>query len=364
MRYYIKWAGKNGTYVERDDAVDGKNCIIDAYKNPAGFNLDIKPLPKFSNLEAKLYYAVAGWVEEWFHDVLMENEKTGAKWRERQLCEGHGCEGCKERFPKVFGKKVYFEIARTHWNESIFGWEERINSQCKCNDEAFIYIPQYDCEGCGELIQDVMNACFNCGKSNIGLDTQDARAECEDCHANWSVYESDNAELSKAVNKERTCKSCNHKGYPKPRYVCTHCDDPKEFTIFDCQMKMSMTGTKDGRSKEMKIEEVRIQEPDTRLFDPKLQSNDSEWADRIAEANKKPLNLDALLRAPSPDEQAQKLSVANPFTSSGGGQGYKSYSRNQSDESADEEHEEEPPPEEESYSPPKGRRPGRVGIRR
>ena len=169
MRYYIKWAGKNGTYIERDDAVEGKNCIVDAYKNPAAFGLDITPMAKFTGLKnPSLYYAVAGWVEEWFHDTLKENEKTGAKWRERELCTGHGCEGCKKGTPKVFGKKVYFEIARTHWNDSVFGWEERINSQCKCDDEAFIYIPQYNCAKCGEMVEDVMNSCFSCGKSSYG----------------------------------------------------------------------------------------------------------------------------------------------------------------------------------------------------
>jgi hypothetical protein len=360
MRYYVKWAGKNGAYIERDDPVEGKNCIIDAYKNPAAFGLDIQPIAKFSNLEAKVYYAVAGWVEEWFHDVLCENPKTGAKWRERQLCTGHGCEGCKENHPKVFGKKVYFEVAKTHWNECVFGWEERINSQCQCDPEAFIYIQQYNCPECKGMMQDVMNACFSCGSNNIGLDVQSARAECEDCHAGWSVYESDNAELSKAVNKESKCPHCSFQGYPVPQPVCTHCgDNNKEYSIFDCQMKISMTGTKDGKSKEMKIEDVSIQEPDEKLFNPKYQSDDDEWADRIAEGNKKPLNLDALLAAPSPDEQAQKLNVANPFTSSGGGQGYKSYSRHEED--GPQEPEAEPEPEGAQDAPEPRRR---VGIRR
>lgn len=376
-RYWVPWVKRGkfeGQYIERDPT--GKDSVVDAYKNPAEYGLQMSPMQKFLKLYPKIYYGVGGFVEEWFHRFKEKSEKDGNEYWTKQVCNGHGCDHCKKQYPKVFGSKVYFEIAKMHWNQSVFGWEERINSSCKCGEDSFIYTPHYECKQCQSLVVDVMNNCFSCDGENIALAPDEAKAECNDCHASWSVYESDNEELSKAVNQEVKCGDCGHKDYPVPKFVCTNCDSPEPFGIFDCQMKIHMTVDDEGKPKEMVIEDVMIQEPDERLFDKRYQdtkdSKDSEeWSEKIADANKKPFDLNKLLAAKSPEEQAQIIGVANPFNTGAASQGYQSYSRHKGNgeeegESAENEDggNDEPGEESRVKRAPKGRRIGRVGVRK
>lgn len=367
QRYWVPWAGKDhkGAYIEV-----GEQDVIAAYKNPAAYGLKIEPKSKYNKLDPKIYYAVSGFVEEWFHLVKKQNPNTQAEYHERERCVGHNCEHCKKQIPKVFGKKVYFEIARTHWNESIFSVNERVGSNCKCG--GFIYTPHYECQQCHELLVDVMHRCFSCGKENIALNTESAEAECQDCHATWSIYESDNPEVSKVVNKDMKCPKCGFEGLPTPSIVCTNCQKPDAFGVFDCQMKIMMVGSADGKSKEMRIEDVVVQPPDTRLFEAKFQGPEAEQAQKTVDFFAKPMNLDTLLAAPTPDEQATTLGEANPFSSKGGtSQGFKSYSR---DEAAAPEQAGDAPDEEPEevvataqrpkVAAPAGRVIGKINIRR
>ena len=215
-----------------------------------------------------------------------------------------------------------------------------------------------------------MHRCFSCGKENVGIDPEHAQFVCQDCDSEWSAFETDNPEISKLVNKDMKCTNCGQEGLPKPIIVCTDCDKPDPYGVFDCQMKISMVGSKDGKSKEMRIDNASIQEPDPRLFDPKFQGDDDEWARKAADGMSKPIDLDKLLPPSSADEQARLLSVQNPFNLQGGGQGYRNWNHNQDEGSAEDQPPEnetpdEAPEEEESVvnRPPKGRRLGRIGVK-
>lgn len=364
-RYWVPWGGPSGkgTYLE-----PGEEDVIAAYKNPAEFGLDIAPIAKYQKLHPKIYYAVSGYVEEWFHLVQKTNKNTGNTFRERERCVGRECEHCKERVPKVFGKKVYFEIARTHWNESIFSINEQVGANCRCGQgNAFIYTPHYECSNCGEMLVDFMHRCFSCQGENVGIDADNAQFVCQDCQSEWSVYESDNPEISKLVNGAMKCNNCGHDGLPKPILVCTDCESPDPYGVFDCQMKIQMVGSKDGKSKEMRIDNVLVQEPDPRLFDPKFQGDEEEWANKAAEGMSKPIDLDKLLAPSSADDQARQLKVQNPFNLQGGGQGYRNWGHNQDEQSDQGDSQQQPDetPEEEGSvvnRPPKGRRLGRPAV--
>lgn len=324
VRYYVPWAGKSGkgAYIEV-----GEKSVIEAYRNPAQFGLDpgIKSDP-FCKLDPKIYYAVSGWVEEWFHRVKDKNSETGKEFYERERCVGRGCEYCQAQVPKVFGKRVYFEIARTHWNESLYGVNEYIESNCKCG--GFIYKTHYECPQCHGLLVDMANQCFNCQSTDIGIDVEKAEAVCNGCQSSWSLYEDKNPEIAKEVHKEMDCPHCHAKVTPSPVVQCTQCKTPDSYNLFDCQMTIQMVGSPDGKFKEMKVDNINIQEPDTKLFDSKYQGPAGEDANKIAEANKKPLDLNYLLAPPTSDEEAQILNVQNPFNPhGGGGTAVKSYNR-------------------------------------
>jgi hypothetical protein len=348
-RFWIQKGGanRNGCYVENWD-----ECIINAYKNPAQFGLNIQPIGWMQKLNSRVYYAVSGWVEENFHNVKKKSEKTGNEFHERELCAGRGCECCQEGWPKVFGKKSYFVIAPTHWNESIYSVNEQVESSCKCG--GFIYTSHYECMECSNMLVDMMNYCFSCESQNIELDTEEAKAVCLDCQSDWSVYESDNKEVSDVVNAEMECSSCQHKALPRPILVCTDCETPDPYDIFDCQLKIKMVGSKDGKSKDLVIEDVRIQDPDERLFDKQFQG-DPEWNQKIVDGMYNPIDLTRQLAHLTQEEEAGLLGVANPFTAQES-RGFKKYSRDASEEEpeADEKYDEGTESEEVVRQPPKG----------
>lgn len=371
VRYYVPWGGKNGkgTYIEV-----GEQSVIEAYRNPAQFGLDISARDDYRKLDPKIYYAVSGWVEEWFHRVEGKTE-DGKTFFERERCSGRGCKNCQAQTPRVFGKKVYFEIARTHWNESLFGINEYIESNCKCG--GFIYKLHYECPSCKNMLVDMANQCSHCQSSDLSINIETAEATCNKCQANWSLYEDRNPEIAKLVHKDMVCPNCRNEVIPSPVTVCTNaetgCKEPDPYNLFDCQMSIQMVGSPDGKFKEMKVEDIKIQPPDEKLFDPKYQGPNSEDAVKFAEANKKPIDLDYLLAPPSPDEEARLLNVQNPFNPKGmGTTTTKAYNRgaaaqaaqaSDGDEGADE------PPEGAEGSvvirqPPKGPTMARIGIRR
>lgn len=355
-RYWIPKGGAkgNGCYIEQ-----GPECIVDVYKNPKNFGLDLAPISNFQKYDPKVYYSVWGWVEEWFHDV--QNNEDGRQWRSKERCEGPGCKWCKDGAPKVFGKKVYFDIAPTHWNESIFAAQET-EAQCNCQCGGFTHISYYVCAKCKTPLVDVTQQCYSCKSSNIGIDPVGKEAVCQDCNSEWSVLESGNPEISKVVNDDLKCHSCGHNDLPEPVFECTQCETPNPFGIFDCQMKISMVESKDGKAKELKVEQVLVQEPDSRLFDPQFQGQDGERAEKNAKWNKSPLDLEKLLSAAEPEEEARLLNVANPFVSTAASRGHRDYSRHQ--ESDGDQQESAPEETEPEAQPPKVPNRGRTVIGR
>jgi len=361
-RYWIPKGGPKGTgcFIEQ-----GSNCVVDVYKNPKNFGLDIPPIANFQKYDAKLYYSVAGWVEEWFHEVEVQNNE-GRKWKELQRCEGPGCKLCQEKWMKVFGKRVYFDIAPTHWNESIFTAQES-EAQCHCQCGGFTHISHYVCQKCRKSLVDVTQACYNCKSTEVGIDPKDKLAVCQNCNSEWSVLERGNPEIAKVVNDDITCSNCGHVDMPDPVFECSDCDDPKPHGIFDCQMKISIVETRDGKAKELKVEGVKVQEPDSRLFNPQHQGTDKERAEKRAKWNKAPLDLEDLLQPEDAENQAQLLGVANPFTSSAGGRGYKDFSRNQGSQEESQEETQESQEETQEATrrpPPKGPNRTRASIGR
>ena len=310
--------------------------VIAAYKNPADFKLEgVNPIAKFSKIYPKIYYAVPGWVEETFHYVQGVS-KTDKKFGERERCTGHGCEHCRDGLPKVFGKKVYFIFARTHWDGEIFAWNERINSTCRCG--GFIHNPYYKCSKCNSVLVDVTQHCWKCQSSDVGVDPEEAVAVCQNCQAEWSVYESDNPDIKKKVDKELECPHCHNVDIPVPVSECSECQDPNPYGIFDCRMKISMIQTTDGKARDLHIEDVKIREPDERLFSSRdqggrdadaiarIMDKDSYDADEMVKAMKTPYDLNRIFEPPTPEEQAKLLGVTNPFRESTDS-GYKHYSR-------------------------------------
>lgn len=332
-RHFVPGAGpqKKGVYVECAQAILDENgkpgpCVVCAYTNPALYDLNVSPIQKYSEYNASIYYGIAGWIEEWFHEVEKPNRNDQSKThKERERCKGRGCDNCRGNVIKVFGRKFYTAVARTHWNDSIYRTQEQISSNCRCG--GFIYTQDWVCPGCQNMVVDLLNNCFNCNSDQIAIDADEGKAVCQNCQADWSVFEHDNPEISKVVNQDFRC-SCGVEDLPQPRVYCSNegCEGDG-YGIFDAQLKLTKTG--EGTKSELHVDDVVIQEADSKLFDPQWQgaAADAEHAEKVAVAMKSVLDLFEIMGPDTPETQAQLLGVPNPFAASASGQSYKSYQR-------------------------------------
>lgn len=328
-RHFLPGKGKakRGAFI--DCGVDRQDpCVVDAYINPAAYGLtSVAPDANLAQHAAKVYYAVAGWIEEDFHLIDVENQSgDGKTHKERWRCMGRGCEYCQAGWPIVFGKKFYMETSPGQWQHSFHDLHKRVeNTSCKCGGT--IYVTSFVCSECGELVLDVSTFC-DCGSDDVSLNTETGQATCGKCGKSWSAFYTEHQKIYEESNEPYKCK-CGHKGFLKPTRICsTEGCAVQPYGVFDCQLTVRLTGSK--KETRLIIEDHAIQEPDPRLFDPKFQGDD-EFAIQIAEAHAKPIDLDYLLKSPSPDEQCKILGKPNPFNAVARGARYAKYGKDESE---------------------------------
>ena len=318
-RHYLPGRGKRKKGMFAECGVDaGEPCVVCAYSNPAAFDLEnVAPDASLAQHEAKVYYAVAGWIEEDYHLVEYykdDNDHDKGTYTQRERCLGRGCEYCLDDLPKVFGKKFYTEISPGQWRHSIHDLHKKIeNRYCKCGGD--IYVTSFTCGGCDKLVLDVCTTC-DCGSDDVSIDVDKGEATCGSCNSVWSAFYTDHQKLYEESSEVYKCK-CGHRGFLVPQRICgTEGCEVDPYGVFDCQLTVRTTGTK--KEKRLIIDEYVIQEPDERLFDEEYQGAD-DWAPKIVEAFKKPLDLEYLLRPASTAEQAKEIGKPDPFSTAAKG---------------------------------------------
>jgi hypothetical protein len=324
LRHYVPYAGKNGKgmYVEC-----GPECVVCAYTTPQTFGLEnVEVNAKLAKSEARPYYAVAGWVEEWFHRVEYwrdDNDHSKGTYHSKERCQGKGCEFCKAELEKVFGNKFYLILPPMLWN-TLIQLQDEAELTCECDSR--IYVPHYQCPACENVLVDVVETCENCEGTEIALDADTLEAECTACNHTWSADIRRNENILKEVEREHLCTSCQNNVFPSRTYQCVNPDcgtSPR--SIFQMQLTLKQTGK--GKDGVLHILDWKFQDPDARLFDPQYQGDNSgeeKWADKIAEGNKKVINLSEYLSPEEPEQQIKALAMNldNPFMSGQGGQTY------------------------------------------
>jgi hypothetical protein len=309
-RHFLPGKGKRRKGAFLECGVDRQDpCVTCAYDNPAAFGLvNVAPDASLGQHKSKVYYGVSGWIEEEFHLVDVQNNEGEGTHKERWRCLGRGCEHCATGWPVVFGTRFYMEISPGQWRHSFHDLHKNIeNSACKCGGT--IYVPNFTCGGCNEIILDVSTRC-DCGSDNVGLDVYTGQATCGQCKKSWSAFYTEHQKIYEESNEVYKCR-CGNKGLPNPTRLCSTegcAVDP--YGVFDCQLTIRMTG--DKKEKRLVIDDHKIQEPDVRLFDVEWQGAD-EWAPKMVEAHQNPVDLDYLLKTPSPEEQCKVLGKPNPF---------------------------------------------------
>lgn len=314
-RHYIAYGGKKGkgAYLECAQ-VWNEDCVACASQNPQQFGLALQPDSSIG--DPRYTYAAGGWIEEVFHLVEEyiddQDPNAGTKHR-RERCAGRGCKLCQTGWPTVFGKKMFIELSGGHW-QTVADLNRRVqNHYCKCGGE--IYVTRFVCPKCGDFARikdvplDVFTYC-QCGSDAVGIDYDNRMAVCSHCNAQWSADYVDHKDIYEGSLSTMTC-ACGYRGSSKPVRFCSNgCDPVTPYGVFDIQLTMRMTGT--GKDKRLHIDDWKLQEPDPRLFEPQHQGND-EWAQKIADSNKRPIDLNYLLSPGAPDWQAKEINKPNPF---------------------------------------------------
>jgi hypothetical protein len=318
FRSWVPWGGKKGkgTFLERP--ADQQQDVIAAYTNPQALGLsNISPDPRIADLKNNIYYAVSGWVEEWYHAVQVpkeENNPNAGHYFRRERCLGGkgACGHCTKGWPRVFGNRFYAAIAPSHWDNTIFRAHRLVERYCHCG--GILYTPAYVCENCSQPLVDVCQTC-DCGSTNIDFSLLErGEVGCHDCRLTWRIYPDDSESIAQQISNQMTCPSCQTTALPADRLVCSNNGCKGEpYNIFDCQLTLRKAGPKN--TDDLVVDNCVIQPPDPMLFDPNFQNND----DIAIKAMKAPIDLDKLLEPDDPNGQAQALGVANPFGASSAG---------------------------------------------
>ena len=317
IRHFFKFGNKM-VYIE----CGGDNCVPEAYITPAKFGLNIEPDKALKHLcKTEFPFAISGIVDELYH-LVEQTSEAGKKYLERVLCDGKGCENCRIQGPKnrVYGKRVYTIFSNGAWFYGLQPHIDKMARKCKCGGE--IYVTEYVCAKCGAQLIDVANTCEYCtsqgvAQSEIEVEPSTQTATCKTCGCSWSLIPTDDKSLDKAVNTEYKC-SCGHQGFAEPKLICTDCEKPDPYGLFDIQF----TICKESEEKQAKtiVTDVKPLVIDQRLYDPQFQgafqgasAEQAEAAQHAAERMKKAIDLDRIFVIESTGQQAQKIGKPDPF---------------------------------------------------
>jgi hypothetical protein len=322
-QHFIPFGGKRGKGMSIECAEDiDKTCVVHAYSNPTAYGLTIQK-HDLTTEDAKPYYAVGMWVEEWYH--LVERPGTfdpSKKFKQREQCEGKGCELCAQNWPKVFGNRAWISTSPGQWRHTFHSLNEHIkNRHCACGGT--IYVPHFYCKKCRNVLIDVSLSCDTCHSQEVEINGENNMAVCLHCRQTWPAFYTEHPKIMEQMGAKMRCNECGNTDKPVPDRICSQgCDPVKPLSIFDCQITAHTQG--EGKDTRIIIDEYLIQPPDPRLFDPQFQGAD-QMALKIAESMRKPMDLNYLLKPMTPDEQAKLLKVQNPFSITGRVQGVSNY---------------------------------------
>ena len=143
--------------------------------------------------------------------LFKHGDHKGEQILRKVECEGRRCKYCKERLPKVFGKKVHWSMGAGHLND-LAGFVSEIEK---------------DCASCGTgRLEEVSYECSNCATLFIDMNTTDM----------------DDKAIASYVAHKRECPSCQTVDYPMRQFECSVCQDPVSTSIFDCTLEIKRQG--------------------------------------------------------------------------------------------------------------------------
>ncbi len=197
----------------------------------------------------------------------VKGEKTGKKVQKMDLeeCEGRRCPMCRDKAPRVFGKKVHWSMGKRHIEQLSEAWNE-IEKDCACGGKGTIDAVALECGECGHEILDLTDP-----------DVTDAQ-------------------IKRGLERKYHCEECGTNDWPLEQLECSNegCQDPKPLSIFDVDLEVKKVRERTDTA----ISVVRWRQCD---LDPEL-----------LEMFGKPYNFSEVFKGDPMDIQAKKLRIRNP----------------------------------------------------
>lgn len=186
-----------------------------------------------------------------------ETQEPYMHWVE---CTGRNCTGCKDGDKTEKGKMQHWSLGSAHWN-ALLDHNDKLKMDCvSCGSEGTIVTIGYFCQN------------PDCGVPVIEVET--------------TTYS--DADIAKIIKDPVKCPDCGTRDYLKCMYECSNCEDPKQASIFDVDMKVSRAEASDGS------EQTTLQ-----VGSKFLRGLSAEFADKF-----KPLPIDKIFAPDSLEEQA------------------------------------------------------------
>lgn len=242
------------------------------------------------------------------------NPKTNEPYMNKVMCEGKGCQHCREGHDLMFGAKKYLSVGRNHL-ENLRTIDADIGRMCSNCHEGTVSTASFECEECGHVIIDCVNNAYT------------------------------DKEIDGFASEVLTCPNCRHSSLAIETTLCSECQDPERTTLFDVVLWLRRTGEKTDSA-------LSLNHPSPREFgwcyrsdflinddpDRPLISGFEEkeggvvvpiWDDEVSKMTN-PYDFTEMFgvgKPRTPEDQAKRLQVQNPYAGAptqayGGGPGY------------------------------------------
>jgi len=275
--YYLHWSARTDrgfncskTWSMEPDgsivAVGGK-CLgcdeMEAEKeNREKKTVDRRLMNAFSGIHLAWYHEVQATDKQGNELTYSKGEREGEPIMERQPCKGRVCDLCKQKAPRVFGKRVHTSMGMGHF-ESLSGFATEIERTCICGGR--LNIVSFNCLKCGVVLLDLLDA-----------DMTDEQ-------------------IVKYSQTPQQCE-CGNTDLPMPETECDNCSKPRPLSLYDVDVDIKRQG--EGMKSTLQL---------TRWVYKELTDELKELAE--------PLPLDRIFGPDPFDYQAKCLKVRNPYAS-------------------------------------------------
>lgn len=177
-----------------------------------GATISLRHMRVFNGIHLEWYHWVPVFDENDKPVVYKNGERKGEQIVEKQICTGRRCQLCKDKYEKVFGKKIHWSLSPMHFN-ALCGYVQAIEKDCgNCGGRGTLSRVGFECAKCSAVLRDL---------TRDDLSVQDEE---------------------KFASSTHTCPKCGHVDLPVDIIDCSECNDPEKQSVFGVDLAIQRHG--------------------------------------------------------------------------------------------------------------------------